>query len=304
MPLDSAQLAALHAVVHEGSFERAAQHLHISRSAVSQRVKLLESRVGQVLVKRGAPCTATPAGQTLVRHAQQMALHEADALAQLRGGALVQATLSVAVNADSLATWFIAAMAPLAREQGLAFDLVVEDQDHSAALLREGRVLAAVTADPQPVQGCRVQRLGTMRYRALASPDFVRRHFPEGVTPQALGQAPMLVYDRQDALQHRFVRRFTRRKLSPPVHWLPSTQGFVDATVAGIGWGMSPQALAQPALAAGRLVDLAPDRPLDVVLYWQHWRLEVAPLALLTRQVQLAFAAVQPDVATTPATTP
>ena len=164
MALDSAQLSAFAAVIDEGSFERAAGALHLTRSAVSQRVKLLEERVGQVLVRRATPCTPTEAGEALYRHARAVALSESDALGAIGGGQQGATRLAIGVNADSLATWFTTAMARAydAPGPGITFDIHVEDQDHSANLLREGRVMAAVTADPQPVQGCQVLLLGTM----------------------------------------------------------------------------------------------------------------------------------------------
>ncbi|CAN7678639.1 LysR family transcriptional regulator ArgP [Acidovorax sp. LjRoot118] len=297
MHLDTAQLAALAAVLEQGSFERAALALHVTRSAVSQRVKLLEERVGQVLVRRASPCTPTEAGQALLRHAQQMALSEADALRSIAGSSagLAPVRLALGVNADSLASWFVDAMARAAEpgEGGappITFDIHVEDQDHSSELLRQGRVMAAVTAEPQPVQGCQVVRLGTMRYRALASPAFMARHFAQGVTAAALAQAPVLVFNRKDALQERFMRRIARRALAPPVHWLPSSQGFVAATLAGLGWGMSPEQLAREAIDAGHLVELVPGKPVDVALHWQFWRLNVQALQRMTEAVQQAAA--------------
>jgi LysR family transcriptional regulator (chromosome initiation inhibitor) len=286
MRLDSAQLNAFATVIDEGSFERAATVLHVTRSAVSQRVKLLEERVGQVLLRRATPCTPTEAGQALYRHAREVALSEADALSAIDGGQRSTMRLAIGVNADSLATWFPHAMAQAAEGQAITFDIHVEDQDHSANLLREGRVMAAVTADPQPVQGCQVLPLGTLRYRALASPAFMQRYFATGVTAHTLAQAPMLVFNRKDALQERFVRRITRRKLTPPVHWLPEAHAFVKATKAGLGWGMTPDPMVAACMQAGTLVELLPGKPVDVPLYWQYWRLNVQALAHMTAAVR------------------
>ena len=286
MQLDSAQLNAFSAVIDEGSFERAAAVLHITRSAVSQRIKLLEERVGQVLVRRATPCTATEAGQALYRHAREIALSEADALAAIGGGPRSTTRLAIGVNADSLATWFPAAMAQAGEDPSITFDIHVEDQDHSANLLREGRVMAAVTADPQPVQGCQVLPLGTLRYRALASPAFMQRFFATGVTATTLARAPMLVFNRKDALQGRYVRRITRRTLTPPVHWLPEAHAFVKATEAGLGWGMAPDLMVAGHLRTGTLVELMAGKPVDVLLYWQYWRLNVQALARMTAAVQ------------------
>jgi LysR family transcriptional regulator (chromosome initiation inhibitor) len=292
MRLDSAQLNAFATVIDEGSFERAAAVLHVTRSAVSQRVKLLEERVGQVLVRRATPCTPTEAGQALYRHAREVALSEADALATIGGGQHASTRVAIGVNADSLATWFPHAMAQAAQAHNLTFDIRVEDQDHSADLLREGRVMAAVTADPRPVQGCQVLPLGTLRYRALASPGFLQRYFGQGVNAAALAQAPMLVFNRKDALQTRFARRITRRVLTPPVHWLPDAHAFVAAARAALGWGMIPDPMAQHDLQVGTLVELLPGKPVDVPLYWQSWRLNVQALHHMTTAVQQAAARV------------
>lgn len=295
MQLDSRQLAAFAAVLREGSFEAAARALHLTPSAISQRIKALEERLGRVLIRRGAPCVATEAGESLQRHAQQVALLEAQALApfgldapRARGASRPALPLAVAVNADSLATWFVPALAAVQQAHPVGFELQVEDQDHSHELLRQGRVVAAVTAEPQPVQGCAVQRLGAMRYCAVASPGFVARWFPHGPDETALAAAPCMVFNEKDRLQERFLRRLSRRRLAPPRHRVPGTHGFVQAALHGLGWGMNPEALVAPLLARGTLVELAPGQVLDVPLHWQHWRLDAEVLRALNAAVEAA----------------
>ena len=287
--LDPIQLRTLATVVREGSFERAAALLHVTPSAVSQRIKALEERAGTVLVRRGQPCSATDAGARLCRHAETLALLEQQLHQELPGlpddepGA--RPVLRLAVNADSLATWFVDALAGLDPGDALLVDLSTADQDLTADWLRRGQVLGAVTAQAEPVPGCRSLRLGALRYRATASPAFMARWFPQGVTADALAQAPSLVFDSDDRLQERWVKRVTRRELVLPAHRLPSTHAFVQAAVAGLGWGMNPQDLAAQALAEGRLVELVPGRPLDVALHWQVATLPVPALDTLTRHV-------------------
>ena len=282
--LDYAQLAALAAVVRTGSFERAAQQLNVTPSAVSQRVKLLEERLGVVLVVRGQPCTATPAGQRLCQHVEQVALLE-DSLRQGLPGYEPDGrpvTLRIAVNADSLATWFVSAMAVT---EGYLFDLVLDDQDHSAEWLRRGDVVAAVTSHGTPIQGCDCHPLGALRYVATASPGFVSRWFGDGFDEQSAARAPCLIFNQKDRLQTLWLREVLGTDPHPPVHWLPSSQAFVDAALAGIGWGMNPEVLAAGHLRAGRLVALQPDRPLDVPLFWQQSRIVNALLRDVTRAV-------------------
>ncbi|WP_448207798.1 LysR family transcriptional regulator ArgP [Azospirillum sp. sgz302134] len=282
--LDYALLAALAAVLRTGSFERAARQLHVTPSAVSQRVKLLEERLGTILVVRGVPCTATPAGQRLCQHAEQVALLESELRHELPGiqHAGPPVTVRIAVNADSLATWFVAAMA---ETQDCLFDLVLDDQDHSADWLRRGEVLAAVTASERPVQGCDSTPLGALRYIATASPEFVRRHFPDGVSAATLARAPRLTFNSKDRLQTQWTRQAFGTEIPSPSHRLPSSQAFVDAALAGLGWGMNPEILAADHVRSGRLVALIPDQPLDVALVWQRSRIASRTLADITRAV-------------------
>lgn len=281
LPLD--QVRTLLAVVDEQSFDRAAAVLHVTPPAVSQRVKALEQRIGRVLVLRSKPVRLTESGEVLVRFARQLTRLEADTRAELGlGGPGVATTLPIAVNADSLATWFLSALEEVPAEPPVSFDLRSDDQDHTAALLREGLVMAAITATPQPVQGCTVSRLGTMRYHAVASAEFVRRWLDGGSLAERLPAAPAVLFDRKDDLQDRFLRRLTRRKQPSRVrHYIPASVSFVDAVAAGLGWGMVPDLQ-----RSGReLVDLAPDRAVDVALYWQQWKLDSPSLAAVAEAV-------------------
>lgn len=288
MSLIHPQLIAFATVLDEGSFERAAQRLSLTPSAVSQRIKALEDRLGQILVLRQSPCRATEAGGRLLRSVQQMRLLDAEALGDfgVQRDHAQRDAIAIAVNADSLATWFLDALADLHQQHGLLFDVHVEDQDHSTDLLREGSVLGAVTADAHPVQGCSVEPLGVMRYLPVASPQFVERHIGKKLDATALGAAPMLVFNRKDELQWRFIRSVTRARLAPPVHYVPSSTAFVDAAALGMGWAMAPEAMARERLASGALRVLAPRRWLDVPLYWQHWSLRTQALNWITQTLQ------------------
>ena len=289
--LDYPSLAALAAVVREGGFDRAAAVLGVTPSAVSQRVRALEERVGATLVVRTQPPVPTEAGARLCAHVERVRLLEGDLardlpiLAGSGAGVDGPATLRVAVNADSLGSWFLPAVARFTKRTGALLDLVLDGEEHTAERLRSGEVLAAVTADPVPVSGCRTRPLGALRYAATASPGFLRRHFADGVEAAALARAPILRFDRRDGLQARWVREAFGVGLEAPTHWVPSTQGFLDASLAGLGWAMNPLPLIGAHLAAGRLIELVPNRPFDVPLHWQHARLGARLLDTLTREV-------------------
>lgn len=288
--LDYSALRAVTAVVQTGSFEKAAGLLNVTPSAVSQRVKQLEERLGVVLIVRGAPCAATETGEWLCRHMENVGMLEGELLRHLPALASPdesrqRVTLHIATNADSLATWFLAAIATFTKQTSYLVNVAIDDEDHTAEWLERGRVLAAVTSHEKPVRGCRRMSLGALRYHATASPDFMACHFPSGVTHEALMRAPSLIFNQKDRLQTRWIRQTLGRDVTCPTHWLPSTQSFVEASLAGMGWGMNPALLVREHIAAGRLVELRPQSPLDIPLYWQINRLAADQLHELTHEV-------------------
>lgn len=293
---DPAQLSALSGVLRTGSFERAAQMLHVTQSAISQRVRQLEEQVGTSLIIRSQPCRATEAGERLFRHAEELRLLEQGVRRDLglssKTGEETGAwpTLRLAVNADSLATWFIPAMAAV---NDVLFDLVIDDQDHSAEWLQRGDVRAAISGSPKPVQGCDCRPLGSLRYLATASPAFVERWFgQEDVTAAKLKDAPVITFNSKDRLQARWAEKALGVGVAGPSHWLPSSQAFVDAATAGLGWGMNPEPLAADALFDGRLRELMPGNPLDVPLYWHVSRTVATAMKPVTEAVLQAASGV------------
>lgn len=283
MNIDPNHLAALSAVLRLGSFDLAAHALHVTPSAISQRIKALEERIGASVVHRGQPCEATPVGARLAKHAEDIGLLHG---ALMRDLGLERdetpSRLRVAVNADSLATWFIAAMAEV---EGVLFDLVLDDQDHSADWLRRGEVSAAVTALQSPIVGCDMHVLGALPYIATAAPGFVTRWFSQGVDAQSIRQAPCLTFNQKDQLQRRWIEINIGEGLVPPEHYLPSSQAFVDAARAGVGWGMNPLPLVTHYLQDGSLQPLVADSILSVPLSWQVSRVMAPALAPVTKAV-------------------
>lgn len=280
---DYAALAALAEVIRRASFDAAAQALGVTPSAVSQRIKALEDRVGAVLVHRGPPVSGTDAGLRLVAHLDRVRLMESALGRDLRPDAPAP-IIRLAINSDSLAIW---AMPPLAQAPGLV-DVVIDDQDHADGWLRSGLVSAAITGRGAAVTGCDRVALGRLRYIATATPEFAARHFPDGPTAQALGRAPAVTYNARDGLQTRWAQAVAGRPVALPTHLIPATQPFAEAVRLGMGWGMNPLPIVAEDLRAGRLVPVLDDRPLDVALHWQVERQMSGPLAGLTRAIRAA----------------
>ena len=289
--LDPDWLAALAAIHRRGAFDLAAADLSVTPSAISQRIRALEERVGLRLIRRGQPCEATSEGLRLIRHFDEIRLLESqlgEELPRLKSGLT---PLRIAVNADSLATWVLPALKAC---DDFLFDLVIDDQDVSQDWLRRGEVMAAITSQPGPLQGCDTIPLGALRYIATASPDFVTRWFADGISGESLSRAPSLLYSDKDRLQQSWAEDVAgvtgAGRLRLRSHRLASSQAFVDATLLGIGWAMNPVSLVAPHLTAGRLTALCPGRPLDVALYWQFPRLVGPALKPLTQAIRKAAA--------------
>ncbi|KFC61718.1 Transcriptional regulatory protein [Devosia sp. LC5] len=288
--IDYGAARAVATVVQTGSFEKAARALNVTPSAISQRVRQMEERLGVVLIERGTPCTATERGEWLCRHMEHVGMLERGLIENLPGlidpdAGMQRVTLNVATNADSLATWFLIAVAAFTRQTDHLLSVSIDDEGHTAEWLRRGRVVAAVTSLGKPVQGCHATPLGALRYHATASLEYIDRHFPAGVTPESLVQAPALTFNQKDRLQIEWMHKAFGQSVTHPTHWLPSTQGFVDASLAGIGWALNPAQLVKDHLAEGRLVELIPGISLDVPLFWQVNRLSADPLSALTQAV-------------------
>lgn len=288
------QLETLVAVVDEGGFEAAARRLQISAPAVSQRIRALELAVGRSLLQRTVPPVATEPGERLLPVARRLVLLSAEAQAAVGlegpGGAnggpgphLV--TLPLAVNSDSLATWFLDAIASAPDARTTAVHLERADQDHTAALLLSGRVVGAVSTAEQAVHGCTSTALGRVRYLPLCTPEFAAAHGLGGARLEGLASAPRVDYEAGDVLQSSFARRLLGHRSEPPRHRIPGSIAYVRAVEAGLGWGLIPEEQAAPGLRSGRLLAVAPGHTVDVPLYWQRLELPSAALERFSAHV-------------------
>ncbi|SEG72117.1 LysR family transcriptional regulator ArgP [Marinobacterium lutimaris] len=295
--LDSRQLAALAAVIDEGSFERAARKLHVTQSAVSQRVKQLEERLGQVLLVRAVPVRATEAGLQVLKHFRQLALLEQELLSSLaqrdeRGYTQV----SIGVNADSLGSWFTDAMERLVRRERLLMDLKVDDQDATQQLLKDGEVVGCITSASSAMPGCVSVPLGVMVYRCLATPAYIETYFAKGIGATGFRLAPVAEFSHKDQLQNRYLEQyFSVKPHEYPRHRVPSLSGFNDIVERGLACGMIPDQLGRAMIERGNVVDMVPGYFVPVPLYWHVWNLHSELIKQITDElVRTAAEALEP----------
>ncbi len=275
--LDAAGLDCLAALADERSFERAAETLAITQSAVSQRLRSLEAQVGQLLVVRSRPLRLTEPGKRLLRFARQLHALRAEVVRELGVRGTSAERLPIAVNADSLATWVLPALDPLVQrglQEGFGLELVVDDQDFTHDWLRQGEVLGCVTTVKQALRGCVAQPLGVMRYLAVASPAFIAQALPHGLRATDVSQLPFVVFNRKDDTQQQWVRQaLGLRAARLNARYVPSSEAYVHAVRMGWGVGVAPELQVRAHLASGALVAVRPEVQVEVALYWHQWKL-------------------------------
>ncbi|HTD02332.1 LysR family transcriptional regulator ArgP [Undibacterium sp.] len=298
MKLDSRQCAALLAVIDSGSFEQAATLLRLTSSAVSQRVRALEIQLGSPLLVRSRPCRPTHAGQRLLQHLRRVQLLEQDLQADFSGEQAELLSIAIAVNADSLASWVLPAVAEFLRSEQVLLDVSVDDQDHTHALLEAGLALGCISTEAHAMRGCSAERLGVMRYRCMASPAFRQNWFADGMRRSSAQKAPVIVFNRKDKLQSDFLRlHYGILENSYPCHYVPASEPFMHAIALGMGWGMVPELMLQKLpgpLGPGALIDLAPDHPTDIDLYWHSWKVQSPRMQKLSQTLIRAAREILP----------
>ena len=278
-------LSALDAVLKEQSFDKAAKRLHITQSAISQRIKLLETEYGQPLLIRSQPIQATVLGQKLLGHFKRVLQLESELAKQLNNDKQLQ-PLPLAVNADSLATWFVDGLAPLLQQQQIELSLYVEDESRTWERLSSGEVLACVTSKERAMGGGESHFLGYMEYLCVATPTFIERYFAQGINVQSLQRAPAMAFDQHDDIHVQFLaEHFGLQQGQYPCHTVRSSQGFVDITLAHGAYSLNSRLHIEHYLKNQQLINILPDKVLYVPLYWHCWQLSGALLHELTTNI-------------------
>lgn len=286
--VDTKGLAAFMAVVSQESFERAADQLCITQSAVSQRLKSLELQLGESLLVRSPQIKVTRAGQALLKYANSLSLLERSLMTDLAPRKQSQwMKISIATNADTLATWLLSALAPWCEQHKVLLDLKIDDQDQTHQLLRSGDVIGCISSVKQVFQGCTTTSLGKVKYHCIASPSFVAKYFKQGVNGNTLKKAPTVIFNRKDQLQHEYLKRFFNIEANQQYHhFVPSSEGYIEWIIRGMGFGMAPKEQVQRYLNSKELVLVTPESSIDIPLYWQHWGINTEISRSLAQQLE------------------
>ncbi len=283
--LDYDALATLDVLIRTGSFNKAASALHLTQSAVSQRIRAFEERVGAPLVARTTPCSLTPLGHILLNHFGQVALLENELDIGLDSLQTSLPSFKIGVNADSVATWFLPAVLPLLTKRPWVISFLIENEFESFSLLQDGLVIGCVSTRASALPGCSLEPLGRMEYICLATKRFIRRYFPNGFTLENVLKAPAVIFNEKDGLHERFLKRVLRKKqIDFPRFELPSSEGFVEIIKGGAAYGLVPELQSRALVHKGALVKLGPEVPVYVPLFWHYPLREASPLKAFRKE--------------------
>ncbi len=292
--LDYKLIEAFAMVILEGGFEKASRKLHLTQSAVSQRVKQLEDQYGQVLLKRTSPPEPSEAGLPLLVHYRQVKQLEDDLhLTTMADQKASFTSLAIAVNADTLATWFFSAINDLLQENNIVLDLYVDDQDRTHELLQEGKVWGCITTRKKPLQGCSSTPLGKVNYGIFSTKAFAEKWFANGLSAEAFNRAPMARYNRKDDLNNRmFALLLDKEPENPPTFFIPSTEAYGRFVSEGKCYGILPEQQSQELEASGKIINLKPDSCIEVELFWHCWNLKSSLMENFNRSLLLKIRAI------------
>lgn len=269
---DYPHLKVLLAVEREGSLERAAKSQMVTKSALSQTLGLLEQRLGAVVLDR-VPMQPTVFGARLCRHYEQVSLLEQSFFARhahlFDVGVPPRILLNVGVSDDALATWFTDVVTETEDLGNTAlFDIELMTKAHAAKAMTEHRLSCAISTSGKPAAGFEVHSLGSHTIRAVASPDFVENHLPDGPTCDAVKAAPLVRYGADDHWPEHWFRRVFNERAVLPSHHIPSAYGHANACLDGTAWALCSDVVIKKHLESGALVELSPGSEFSIDIYW------------------------------------
>lgn len=272
--IDYRGIEALYMVLELQSFEAAAKKLHITQSAVSQRIKGLETHFGEPVLIRNLPYTLTRLGETLVGHYQRISILEKDLEKQI-STSYEKPRISIAINRDSLETWFLELMKNKLIFENVLLEVVADDQELTLEYFKKGLVSACLSTSKKTTPEGESVFLGDMEYLLVCSPDFKDKYFSKRDVIKSLLAAPAVKFDKNDFLHEKYLEKyFSLKNAELNFHLIPSVQGFKRYALLGYGYCLIPKIDIVQELKKGELVQIFKDKTWKVPFYWHYWTLE------------------------------
>lgn len=270
-------IEALVVVLNCGSFQSAARKLHITQSAVSQRIALLEDLVGERLLLRSSPLQATERGLQFVAHAKHVAEMEKSLLHGNNNLSIPNKKMRIGINADSVEIWLLKAAQKIVNSNNYLLELIIENEDYTFERMRSGEFFSCISTSSKCLPGCEVELLAKIKYKCFCTPLFKKKYFTKGlITAENVQSSPAVLFDSKDYFHHRFLKKIGIDATIFPHHLIPSSRGFLDIIKSGMAYGVMPYLQAESDLKKGLLISLYQDISIEVPWYWHYQRNELA----------------------------
>lgn len=269
-------------IIKEGGVGKAATKLDISQSAVSQRIKVFERSLGELVLMRTVPPRPTALGQKLLTLLHHVSLIEHDLLG--KKGEIIE--IPISINMDSLAIWFLSVIKDFLENPLIKFNISVDNENKTLNSLLNGEVVGAISSQSKPIIGGKCDYIGSLDYVLAASPAFAQRYFPRGVTKEALLKAPIISFNKNEDSHQIFLQQFfgiaEGNLLS---HVVPSSEAYVQLVLENVACCMIPKQQIALELANNRIINLVPELLQRKKLYWHRYELKSTIMDRLTEAI-------------------
>lgn len=282
--IDYKLIRLLDLVIKEQGFEKAASKLNITQSAVSQRIKSLENDFGELLVTRTLPPKPTELGKKLLKLLYHVNLMEQDIFDN--GGVNIE-TIPLAINADSLATWFLPSIQSVLDDANLRLDIRIDDETRTLDHLISGNAVGAISTYNKPIINGKCDYIGSLDYILAGTEEFAKKYFPKGVTKESLLKAPVVSFCQNIDQHHIFLQQhFEIIPGNLVSHIVPSSEAYIKMILQSSACCMIPKQQIAAELNDNKIINLVPDLVQHKRLYWHRYNLESEPIRKLTEAIK------------------
>lgn len=269
--IDYLGLEALHTIITMQSFQMAADKLHITQSAISQRLKNLEAYYGEPLLIRSQPYVPTKLGEYLLGHYKRVDHLESELVTKISNKQKTP-MVSIAVSRDTLETWFMDILNKAAMLTDTRLEIFADDQELTINYLKKGFVNTCLTTHSQAISGCHSEFLGYMDYVLVASPEFQKKYFSNNQHKKNLLEAPAVIFDSNDQLHDKYLAKYFDIKAEHRnYHIIPSVAGFRNFALNSYAYALIPKVDIEKELKQKRLINLFPQKIWEMPVYWHGW---------------------------------
>lgn len=255
MSLLSPTLQAFMEVAKQKSVHNAAHVLHLTQTAVTQRIRVLETKLGTTLfIRTHRGMRLTQEGEALLRYCQAASELEGEALAKI-GGAGITSTIQVCITGPTsiMRSRIIPQCLPIMHEfPCLLMYFDITDSEHRVSSLRSGASQFAIIAQEDVAPEMEYKHLRPERYVLVCSSQWKKRKLKDIIQHERI-----IDYDPADQMTFNYLKHFELFDLAKHErHFVNRTESLAMLLTAGLGYGVLSAEFSQTYLDNNQLIVL------------------------------------------------